>query len=131
MTPRRLVLLDSIALINAQHAGAVIVTGSHGGLSAAHFVTELQQKPFAVAFNDAGGGKDDAGRVALQALQSVGVLAVTYAHTSARIGEAQDGLDNGVISGFNPLASAQGLTVGWTVKGWANHLGAQINVRVD
>jgi hypothetical protein len=67
----------------------------------------------------------------LQALQSVGVLALTYAHTSARIGEAQDGLDNGVVSGFNPLASAQGLTAGWTVKDWVNHLGAQINARAD
>ena len=115
MTPRRLVLLDSIALINAEHAGAVIVTGSHGGLSAAHFVTVLQQKPFAVAFNDAGGGKDDAGRVALQALQSVGVLAVTYAHTSARIGEAQDGLDNGVVSALNGLALARGLQKGLSI----------------
>jgi hypothetical protein len=115
MKPRRLVLLDSIALINAEHAGAVIVTGSHGGLSAAHFVTVLQQKPFAVAFNDAGGGKDDAGRVALQALQSVGVLAVTYAHTSARIGEAQDGLDNGVVSALNSLALARGLQKGLSI----------------
>ena len=122
MTPRRLVLLDSIALINAEHAGAVIVTGSHGGLSAAHFVTELQQKPFAVAFNDAGGGKDDAGRVALQALQSVGVLALTYAHTSARIGEAQDGLDNGVVSALNGLALAQGLHMGLSIHEVVNRL---------
>jgi hypothetical protein len=122
MTPRRLVLLDSIALINAEHAGAVIVTGSHGGLSAAHFVTVLQQKPFAVAFNDAGGGKDDAGRVALQALQSVGVLAVTYAHTSARIGEAQDGLDNGVVSALNGLALAQGLQMGLSIHEVVNRL---------
>ena len=122
MKPRRLVLLDSIALINAEHAGAVIVTGSHGGLSAAHFVTVLQQKPFAVAFNDAGGGKDDAGRVALQALQSVGVLAVTYAHTSARIGEAQDGLDNGVVSALNSLALAQGLQMGLSIHEVVNRL---------
>jgi hypothetical protein len=109
-------------LINAEHAGAVIVTGSHGGLSAAHFVTVLQQKPFAVAFNDAGGGKDDAGRVALQALQSVGVLAVTYAHTSARIGEAQDGLDNGVVSALNGLALAQGLQMGLSIHEVVNRL---------
>ena len=115
MTPRRLVLLDSIALINAQHAGAVIVTGSHGGLSAAHFVTKLQQKPFAVAFNDAGGGKDDAGRVALRVMQAEGVLAVTYAHTSARIGEAEDGLNNGVVSALNDLALAQGLQMGLSI----------------
>ena len=69
MTQRPLVLLDSIALVNATHAGSVIVSGSHGGLSASHFVTAQTHKPFAVAFNDAGGGKDDAGRVALRELQ--------------------------------------------------------------
>ena len=71
MTQRQLVLLDSIALVNATHAGTVIVSGSHGGLSASHFVTAQTHKPYAVAFNDAGGGKDDAGRVALRELQAV------------------------------------------------------------
>ncbi len=125
MSPRRLVLLDSIALVNASHAGAVVVSGSHGGLSASHFVTAQIQKPFAVAFNDAGGGKDNAGRVALHALQAVGVLAVLYAHTSARIGEAQDGLENGVVSGLNALAMAQGLQLGWRVNECVQHLGAR------
>ena len=37
MTQRTLVLLDSIALVNASHAGTVIVSGSHGGTSAAGF----------------------------------------------------------------------------------------------
>ena len=124
MTARTLVLLDSIALVNASHVGAVIVSGSHGGLSASHFVTAQTHKPFAVAFNDAGGGKDDAGRVALRELQAVGVLAILYAHTSARIGEAQDGLDNGMVNGLNDLALAQGLQLGWWVAQVVQHLGA-------
>jgi hypothetical protein len=123
MTQRALVLLDSIALVNASHAGTVIVSGSHGGLSASHFVTAQNLKPFAVAFNDAGGGKDDAGRVALRELQAVGVLAILYAHTSARIGEAQDGLDNGVVNGLNALAMAQGLQLGMRVSDAVRHLG--------
>ena len=69
MTQRALVLLDSIALVNASHAGTVIVSGSHGGLSASHFVTAQTHKPFAVAFNDAGGGLDNAGMAALDFLQ--------------------------------------------------------------
>lgn len=124
MSTRTLVLLDSIALVNATHAGTVIVSGSHGGLSASHFVTAQTHKPFAVAFNDAGGGKDNAGRVALHELQAVGVLAILYAHTSARIGEAQDGLDNGMVNGLNELAFAQGLQLGWRIAQVVQHLGA-------
>lgn len=124
MSPRPLVLLDSIALITPSHAGAVVVTGSHGGLSAAYFVTALQDKPFAVAFNDAGGGKDNAGRVALHELQAAGVLALVYSHLSARIGEAQDGLDHGVVSGLNDLAVAHGLQAGWRISDAVRHLGA-------
>ena len=124
MTARTLVLLDSIALVQPVHAGTVIVSGSHGGLSASHFVTAMHDKPFAVAYNDAGGGKDDAGRVALRELQAVGVLAILYAHTSARIGEAQDGLDNGVVSGLNDLALAQGLQLGMRISHAVRHLGA-------
>lgn len=124
MTPRQRVLLDSIALVNASHAGAVVVSGSHGGLSASHFVTAQTHRPFAVAFNDAGGGKDGAGRVALHALQAVGVLAILYAHTSARIGEAQDGLDNGIVNGLNERALAHGLSLGMRVSDAVQHLGA-------
>jgi hypothetical protein len=130
MTRCQLVLLDSIALVNATHAGTVIVSGSHGGLSASHFVTAQTHKPFAVAFNDAGGGKEDAGRVALHELQAVGVLAILYAHTSARIGEAQDGLDNGVVNGLNALALAHGLQLDMRVSDAVRHLTENENANV-
>jgi hypothetical protein len=65
----------------------------------------------------------DAGRVALRELQAVGVLAILYAHTSARIGEAQDGLDNGVVNGLNALALAHGLQLGMRVSDAVRHLG--------
>jgi hypothetical protein len=52
----------------------------------------------------------------------VGVLAILYAHTSARIGEAQDGLDNGVVNGLNALALAQGLQLGMRVLDAMQHL---------
>jgi hypothetical protein len=61
--------------------------------------------------------------VALHELQAVGVLAILYAHTSARIGEAQDGLDNGVVNGLNALALAQGLQLGMRVSDAVRHLG--------
>ena len=114
-TPRTLHLLDSIALITPEMADGVVVTGSHGGSSAASFVLALTHKPHAVFFNDAGIGKDDAGVVALALMQEVGVIAAVYAHTSARIGDANDGWRNGIITRCNALAQAAGIASNQTV----------------
>ena len=102
-------LLDSVALIDSSHAGTIVVTGSHGGRSAAGFVVDVREKPLAVFFNDAGGGKDNAGKVGLEMLQAIGVAAACYSHMSARIGDAQDGLDNGVLTDLNDLAKQAGI----------------------
>ena len=56
-------------------------------------------------------------------LFAVGVLAMLYAHTSGRIGEAQDGLDNGVVNGLNALALAHGLQLGMRMSDTVRHLG--------
>jgi hypothetical protein len=109
-------LLDSIAHISNAHAHAVVISGSHGGRSAAEFVIALTQKPSCVFFNDAGGGKDNAGRVALDILQAHGVPCACYSHMSARIGDAQDGYDHGVVSGVNQLARLKGIELNMTVK---------------
>lgn len=103
------ILLDSIAEIDTQAANKVVVSGSHGGASAGRFVLALAQPPCLVFFNDAGVGKDQAGLVALQLLDQAGVAAATYSHHSARIGDAQDGLDCGEISHVNATAALAGL----------------------
>ena len=108
-------LLDSIALISNEQANTIVISGSHGGRSAAEFVLALSQKPSCVFFNDAGGGKDDAGKVALAMLQSHGIPCICYSHMSARIGEAQDGYDNGLVSGINELAKALGIELNMPV----------------
>ena len=107
--PPSISLLDSIALIDSSHAGTIVVTGSHGGRSAAGFVVDVSNKPLAAFFNDAGGGKDDAGKVGLGMLQAIGVPAACYSHMSARIGDAQDGLDNGILTDMNDLAKQIGV----------------------
>jgi hypothetical protein len=109
-------LLDSIALIDSSHAGTIVVTGSHGGRSAAGFVVDVVEKPLAVFFNDAGGGKDNAGKVGLHILQAVGVIAACYSHMSARIGDAQDGLENGILTDLNDSARDVGLKIGMRVS---------------
>jgi len=113
---RELLLLDSIAHIGAGCAGRVVVSGSHGGLSAAGFVIEAPAVPHAVFFNDAGVGKEGAGIVALALLQQREIAAATYSHMSARIGDAADGASHGVITHLNPAAAAAGLATGMPVR---------------
>lgn len=109
---RPLFLLDSIAAVEPAMAGAVIVSGSHGGVSAARYVLALSARPHAVFYNDAGIGKDQAGIVGLAMLDAVGVIAATCSHASARIGDAADALDSGVISRVNDTAGRAGLRAG-------------------
>lgn len=108
----KLVLLDSIALIDASADGQVVVSGSHGGASAAGFVLALQVKPLVVFYNDAGVGKANAGILALEMLGAIGLACATYSHQSACIGNAKDGLDNGVITHANQAALSMGIRTG-------------------
>jgi hypothetical protein len=65
-----------------------------------------------VFFNDAGIGKDEAGIAALTMLEDSGVPAACISHNSARIGDAQDMWDHGLISRVNQLAETAGIGVG-------------------
>ena len=89
--------------------GQIVITGSHGGVSAAHLA--LAHPPALVVFNDAGFGLDNAGSVGLEILQSANVAACTVSHQSARIGEAASTLASGRISAVNALAAARGIAV--------------------
>lgn len=123
---RQRVLLDSIALIDAQAFEQVVVSGSHGGASAAQFVLDLghaqSRWPHIVFYNDAGGGKDRAGIVALEMLGAVGLACATYSHDSARIGDARDGYEHGVITHANAQARSLGIRPGEAVRWWADRL---------
>jgi hypothetical protein len=115
-TPRgRVLLADSITLITADDAGAVVVSGSHGGSSSAAFA--LEQPLALVVFNDAGIGKREAGVVGLEILQAQGVPALAVAHTSACIGDAQDAWLHGTVSRANAAAQALGLQAGEGLRG--------------
>jgi hypothetical protein len=110
----RIVLVDSITAIAPQDAGAIVVSASHGGRSSGEFALEVPLR--AVFFNDAGVGKDKAGIAALDMLQIKGIAGGTIAHTSARIGDAQDTWDNGILSHVNQAAHAVGLAPGLKLR---------------
>ena len=115
-------LLNSIAHISNSHTKAVVISGSHGGRSSAEFVIALKRKPSCVFFNDAGGGKEEAGKVALSILEAHGVPCACYSHMSARIGDAQDGYEHGIVTEMNNLARLKGVGLAMTVKDAANLL---------
>ncbi|WP_353395880.1 hypothetical protein [Hydrogenophaga sp. 5NK40-0174] len=106
----RVVVVDSITAVTTEDAGSVVVSGSHGGVSSAHFALRYPMR--LVVFNDAGGGKDGAGMAALNLLQDAGVAAATVSHTSARIGDGMDAWEHGAVSHGNVLAAALGLVQG-------------------
>jgi hypothetical protein len=108
--PSAVVLLDSVTQTVAAHAGRIVVTGSHAGRSVVEYALAVPAKLY--VFNDAGIGKDGAGIAALAELQAHGVAALAVAHTSARIGDARDAWDNGVISAVNGPARALGFAAG-------------------
>ena len=85
--------LDSASLVGSEHVGAVVVTGSHGGLLGGRPDTALKYDALAALFNDAGIGIDEAGVTRLPALEARGIAAGTVAAASARIGDARSTYD--------------------------------------
>jgi hypothetical protein len=111
---RRVLLLDSITWVSEDDAGHVVVSGSHGGRSAGDYAVR-----FALALcclNDAGVGKDRAGIVALDMLEERDIPGVAFSHDSARIGEARDGWENGIVSHANAGAARLGLRPGQRLR---------------
>ncbi|MEK9968515.1 MAG: hypothetical protein VW600_05235 [Ferrovibrio sp.] len=110
-TDGRVLLLDSIAEILPLDAGWLVVSGSHGGISAAQFAMPV---PLRGCFlNDAGLGKDDAG---IAGLALLAYPAAVYSHASARIGDAADGWANGILTHMNAAGRSAGWREGMSVQ---------------
>lgn len=121
---RRIVLIDSAAMVRPEDAGQIVVTGSHGGLVGGDPAMALRTDAFAAAFNDAGIGIDEAGIGRLPALDRRGIAAFTVAAASARIGDARSSFEGGVVSRINDTAARLGAEAGMRARdlllGWAD-----------
>lgn len=118
--------VDSASQIDATMTGRVVVTGSHGGLPGGRAV----RAPVAAAmFNDAGVGKDRAGIRRLEALDELGIAALTVDYRTARIGDARDTFESGVVSYVNVAGARYGVNPGDTVRGAAEQLLAMSSQR--
>ncbi len=105
----KIFVIDSISAVTHEMRGQIVVTGSHGGGSAARLA--LAHPPAFAVFNDAGVGLNNAGIAGLEILQRQGVAACTVSHVSAAIGDAQSTLATGVVTHTNALAHDHGVRV--------------------
>jgi hypothetical protein len=108
--------LDSASLVGAEHAGAIVVTGSHGGLLGGSPDTALKADALAALFNDAGIGIGQAGVTRLPALDSRGIAAGTVAASSARIGDARSTYEDGILTRVNQRAAVLDIAPGMTAR---------------
>jgi hypothetical protein len=114
--PPALWALDSASLIAAEHVGAVVATGSHGGLLGGRPETALKLDALAALFNDAGIGIDEAGVSRLPALDARRIAAGTVSAASARIGDARSTYEDGILTRVNSRAAAFGIASGMSAR---------------
>ena len=109
--------LDSATLAIPEDRRSVLVTGSHGGLlGGKRGDGVLPAEVFAAIFNDAGGGKDDAGFARLAALDDLEVAAATVSCHTARIGDGRSTYETGVLSRVNAIAGRLELREGMSAR---------------
>lgn len=108
--------IDSVSLVRPEDRRAIVVTGSHGGLLGGRDDGMPADDVFAAFFNDAGGGKDDAGFARLAALDPRGIAVATVSCHSARIGDGRSTYETGVLSRVNGVAARLELKEGMSAR---------------
>jgi hypothetical protein len=112
----RVIVMDSVSLVQPSDAGAIVITASHGGLLGDDPATALRTDAIAAIFCDAGFGKERAGITRLPVLDRRGIAAATVSADSARIGDGRSVYADGVLSNVNDTAAAMGIRTGETVQ---------------
>jgi len=115
-------LLDSASMVGPEHAGEVVITGSHGALIGGNPARALKAPARIAVFNDAGLGPEEVGAGRLPALEAQGLAAVTVSAATARIGDAVSALETGVISRANGPAKVFGAQEGMGLRMWLYRL---------
>ena len=113
-------VVDTVTRLGEAARGAVLVAGSHGGVFAAWCAARAGVH--AVLFNDASGGRDQAGIAGLAWLERLGIAAATLAHTSCRIGDGEDAWARGIVTQVNRVADGVGVASGQTARAAARWL---------
>jgi hypothetical protein len=110
MAESAILIADSVTRLGPEHAGSVLIAGSHGGVYAACLAARAGLR--AVILNDAGIGLDQAGIAGLAYLDTYDMAAATIGHDSARIGDGADMARRGIVSHVNAAAARLGCAPG-------------------
>ncbi len=114
---RAVVLVDSASLVSADiDRGAIVITGSHGGLVGGDPASALRTDAFAAVFHDAGIGIDQAGIGRLPALDDRGIAGLVADGMTCRIGDARSVFETGLVSACNEAAARLGAMPGVAVR---------------
>ncbi|MBN2569297.1 MAG: hypothetical protein JXB42_07685 [Deltaproteobacteria bacterium] len=98
------IIVDSVNYLGVTAREQVVIASSHGGIYAAYKSADSGAR--AVILNDAGVGFQNAGIACLRYCEEIGMAAAVVSHTSARIGDAADMFQRGVISHANQMAKS-------------------------
>lgn len=118
---RRVVVTDSIVWAYPEDTDAsVLVTAGHTGRSGARFL--LEARPWGFICHDGGMSKNRSGVSGLAVADEAGLPGACIDGTTAPIGDAFRGYDEGLISAHNEAAARCGVAVGMPVKEAAHRL---------
>jgi hypothetical protein len=104
------ILAPTLTKLPGHARGAVVVSGSHAGAYCGYLAIAAGLR--AVILHDAGIGRDSAGIGALALLEQQGIAAAAVSHLSARIGDAADMMQRGLLSHANGTAMKCGVRSG-------------------
>lgn len=110
----RILLVDSVSQLNESHCGTLVVGGSHCAHTTLYRTAKLGLK--GIFQNDAGIGKDRQGVSGLPLYDQLGIPAAAVDSMTAKIGNARDAWESGILSVVNDTAKIIGLKVGMTVQ---------------
>lgn len=112
---RSIVCTDSIAYALPEDRDRnVLCTAGHTGRSVIGYFRDY--RPWAFICSDSGGGKNDSGLSALEAVEPDGIVGASVSALTARMGDGQSTYFDGVISAANSHARAKGVKVGQSAK---------------
>ena len=112
---RSIVCTDSIAYaLPEDRERNVLCTAGHTGRSVVGYFREF--RPWAFICSDGGGGKNDSGLSALEAVEADGIAGASVSALTARMGDGQSTYFDGVISAANRIARDKGVRVGQSAR---------------
>ncbi|MCL4765757.1 MAG: hypothetical protein KJZ80_05965 [Hyphomicrobiaceae bacterium] len=123
----KVVVLDSVSLVQPEDAGHIVVTASHGGLLGGRPETAVKVPAFAAVYNDADRGIDEAGISRLPALDVRRIAGACVQAFSARIGDGASTWNDGFISALNETAARHGGRIGQSCR---DFVAAMVEARV-